>query len=85
MPSASSPASPPWLASRRLAPVPAAVAGPADGVRPVEVPRAARAVDTSNPDRWVGNGTPGELHVARRRPRGREGRRDRASAADRTR
>ena len=25
----------------------------------VEVPREARAVDTSRPDRWVGNGTPG--------------------------
>ena len=37
--------------------VPAPVPAPADGVRPVEVPRAARAVDTSNPDRWVGNGT----------------------------
>src|ERR1700742_3743750 len=24
---------------------------------PVEVPREARAVDTSHPDRWVGNGT----------------------------
>ena len=34
------------------------MAAPADGVRPVEVPRAARAVDTSNPDRWVGDGSP---------------------------
>ena len=24
----------------------------------VKVPRKARAVDTSHPDRWVGNGTP---------------------------
>ena len=29
------------------------------GAEKVEVPRAARAVDTSRPDRWVGNGTPG--------------------------
>jgi hypothetical protein len=29
----------------------------ADGVRPVPVPAAAQAVDTSDPDRWVGDGT----------------------------
>ena len=29
------------------------------GAEKVEVPREARAVDTSRPDRWVGNGTPG--------------------------
>jgi hypothetical protein len=44
------------LAGTSLGPLPAA-AGLADGVRPVEVPSAARAVDTSNPDRWIGNGT----------------------------
>ncbi|GAA2117761.1 hypothetical protein [Nocardioides bigeumensis] len=32
--------------------------GPADGVRAVPVPAEAGAVDTSDPDRWVGNGTP---------------------------
>jgi hypothetical protein len=30
----------------------------ADPGSPVPVPKAARAVDTSQPDRWVGNGTP---------------------------
>jgi len=30
---------------------------PAAAVAAVKVPRAARAVDTSHPDRWVGNGT----------------------------
>lgn len=30
----------------------------APGAQPVDVPRAARAVDTSSPDRWVGDGTP---------------------------
>ncbi len=29
------------------------------GAEKVEVPREARAVDTSRPDRWVGSGTPG--------------------------
>jgi hypothetical protein len=32
-------------------------AGSASAVAAVEVPRAARAVDTSHPDRWVGTGT----------------------------
>jgi Chlamydia polymorphic membrane protein (Chlamydia_PMP) repeat len=31
----------------------------ADPGEPVPVPSEARAVDTSQPDRWVGNGTPG--------------------------
>ena len=31
---------------------------PAAAVAAVKVPRAARAVDTSHPDRWVGTGTP---------------------------
>src|SRR3954453_11353926 len=34
-----------------------ALAAPAPAA--VKVPRAARAVDTSHPDRWVGTGTPG--------------------------
>jgi hypothetical protein len=34
-----------------------ALVAPAEAA--VKVPRAARAVDTSRPDRWVGNGTPG--------------------------
>ena len=34
------------------------LAAPAAGVAAVEVPREARAVDTSHPDRWVGKGTP---------------------------
>ncbi len=34
------------------------VASYADPGEPVPVPAAARAVDTSSPDRWVGNGTP---------------------------
>ena len=34
------------------------LAAPATGVAAVEVPREARAVDTSHPDRWVGKGTP---------------------------
>ncbi|HEX5619175.1 MAG TPA: hypothetical protein VFX51_12180 [Solirubrobacteraceae bacterium] len=34
-----------------------ALAAPANAA--VKVPRNARAVDTSRPDRWVGNGTPG--------------------------
>jgi hypothetical protein len=35
-----------------------AQAAPGEGVRPVAVPRAGKAVDTSHPDRTVGNGTP---------------------------
>jgi hypothetical protein len=35
-----------------------ALAAPA-AAADVKVPRSARAVDTSHPDRWVGNGTPG--------------------------
>jgi hypothetical protein len=31
---------------------------PAVAAEKVEVPREARAVDTSRPDRWIGNGTP---------------------------
>ena len=38
--------------------VPAAPGASAD-VSPVDVPRDARPVDTSHPDRWVGTGTPG--------------------------
>src|SRR5262245_14483971 len=37
----------------------AALALPAAASAAVPVPRAARAVDTSHPDRWVGHGTPG--------------------------
>ena len=33
-------------------------ASPAAGAAKVKVPRQARAVDTSRPDRWVGTGTP---------------------------
>ncbi len=33
--------------------------GASAAVSPVAVPPAARAVDTSHPDRWVGTGTPG--------------------------
>ncbi|HET8756912.1 MAG TPA: hypothetical protein VFM58_12915 [Solirubrobacteraceae bacterium] len=42
-----------------LAALSLAVAGAAPAGAAVEVPRSARAVDTSRPDRWVGNGTPG--------------------------
>ena len=34
------------------------------GAAPVKVPREARAVDTSHPDRWVGTGTPGSCTSA---------------------
>lgn len=34
------------------------------GAKKVKVPAAAKAVDTSNPDRWVGNGTPGSCTSA---------------------
>ena len=44
------------------------------GARPVAVPPAGQAVDTSHPTRWVGSGTPGQLHVGRGRPRGAQGR-----------
>ena len=37
---------------------PASAAERAAGAAKVKVPRAARAVDTSRPDRWVGTGTP---------------------------
>jgi hypothetical protein len=36
-----------------------ALAVPVAAAAAVKVPRGARAVDTSRPDRWVGNGTPG--------------------------
>src|SRR5215217_5528945 len=35
-----------------------ALVGPASAGAAVKVPRGARAVDTSHPDRWVGTGTP---------------------------
>jgi hypothetical protein len=36
-----------------------ALAGPSMAAAAVKVPREARAVNTSHPDRWVGTGTPG--------------------------
>ena len=44
------------LGSALLLPGDPATAAPGD---PVAVPKQARAVDTSHPDRWVGTGTPG--------------------------
>ncbi|MEZ5094827.1 MAG: hypothetical protein R2731_00990 [Nocardioides sp.] len=51
------------LAGAALAPATVARAQPlvlaaARGVKPVPVPAEAQAVDTSHPDRWVGDGTP---------------------------
>ncbi len=42
---------------------PASAAGNPDGH--AAVPRAARAVDTSHPDRWIGNGTPASCTSAK--------------------
>ena len=46
----------------------------AAGALGVGVPPAARAVDTSHPDRWVGNGTRAQLYVARGGAGGGQGR-----------
>ena len=44
------------VAAALLTPTAPALAAPTPG--PVAVPPEARAVDTSHPDRWVGDGTP---------------------------
>ena len=61
------------VAALLVSAAPVSGAGNPDGEAPLPV--EARAVDTSRPDRYVGNGTAGQLHLEEGREGSREGRR----------